>query len=174
MNRKNNKLKAKFIRETFNDERKIKCPVTAEELRIDEDIYHSGDLFKTENGDFIDLEFQEKDFDEEELVKYVELAEDIYEKHQKNVSIYIICPDDINVCVREITIKSEADFTIKIAKVDKNPAEEYINMIKNKIRDGKMINQEEIDMLEMTPLMYNRKERHAIRVEIFKIMNRLI
>ena len=77
-----------------------------------------------------------KDFDENELVKYVEFAENLFEKHHKSVSIYIICPDDINVCVRECEIKSEAFFTIKLAKVNENPARIILSMIKQKIENA--------------------------------------
>ena len=174
MNRRYNKISAKIIREKFNDKRKIECPVSAEELQIDKDVHPGGDIFKTEDGDFIDLELQESDFDEEELVKYVELAEDIYEKHHKAVSIYIICPDNIDVRVREFTIKSEAEFTIKLAKVEENPAEDILNHIKSKIMKGEILNEDDIDALENSPMIYKRKERHDHRVEVFKILNRIL
>lgn len=173
MNENDCKLSAKFIRKTFNDERKIKCRVTAEELQIDEDVYPGGDIFKTEDGDFIDLEFQKKDFDEEELVKYVELTEDIYEKHHRHISIYVVCPNDINVCVREFTIKSEADFTIKLAKIDENPAEYILKKVKRKLRNGETLSEDDIDELENSPMLYKRKDRHAHRLEVFKILNRI-
>ena len=57
----------------------------------------------------IDLEFQMTDFDENELVKYVEFAEALYEKHRKHIHIYIICPNNIYVCVKECKIVSEAE-----------------------------------------------------------------
>lgn len=174
MNSKNNKIRAKIIRERFNDKRRIEGPVSAEELQIDDDVHQGGDIYRTKDGDFIDLEFQEKDFDVEELVKYVELAEDIYEKHHRKVSIYIICPDNINVCVREFPIKSEADFTIKLAKIEEHPAEYILKDVKRKIRNMEMLDENDIDELENSPMMYGRKERHDHRIEVFKIMNKII
>lgn len=73
-------IRTKVIEKTFNDNRKIKYP-TPEHLRaVDDGIYPGGDIFTTEDGELIDLEFQMTDFDEDELVKYVELAEALYEK----------------------------------------------------------------------------------------------
>ena len=91
MNKENIDLRTNVIRKTFNDQRPIKC-LTPEKIReVDEDIYPGGDIFTTDDGEFIDLEFQTTDFDENELVKYVEFAEALYKKHHKPISIYIIC-----------------------------------------------------------------------------------
>lgn len=174
MNKKYNKLKTEFIRETFKDKRKIRCGISAKELQIDESIHQGGDIFITEDGEFIDLEFQERDFDEEELANYVELAEDIYDKHHKPVSIYIICPDNIDVCVREFTIKSEADFTIKLAKVEDNRAEDILNRIKCKMRNREMLDEKDLHDLEILPLICKKNEKKYYRVEVFKIMNRIL
>ena len=95
-------IRENVIKETFNDNRKIVSSVDAEELKIDENIHQGGDIFITSDGDFIDLEFQIQDFTEDELVKYVELAEELSEEYGSEVSIYILCPKDINVCVNQI------------------------------------------------------------------------
>ena len=160
MNKKDYEVRTKIIRETFNDSRRINCSVSADELQIDEYVHKGGDIFKTEEGDFIDLEFQMKDFDECELVKYVEFAENLFEKHQKHVSIYIICPDDINVCVKECEIKSEASFTIKLAKVNENPAKIILNMIKQKIKNNEMLDSEDLHALSMLPVICKKEERN--------------
>ena len=66
MNEKDFKTRIGVIKNTFNDKRKIQCEVK-NDIEIDEGIHQGGDLFKTEDGDFIDLEFQMTDFDEDEL-----------------------------------------------------------------------------------------------------------
>ena len=80
MNKKDFNTRTKIIRETFDDKRAIKCPTPENVRQLDENVYPGGDIFTTEDGDFIDLEFQMEDFDENELVKYVEFAEALYEK----------------------------------------------------------------------------------------------
>ena len=88
MNQKEYLVKTEIIRKTFSDERKIKCQTPTQDLKLDENVHKGGDIFTTEEGEFIDFELQLRDFDEEELTKYVEFSENLYEKHQKHVSVY--------------------------------------------------------------------------------------
>lgn len=173
MNEKDFKIRTKVIRETFNDTRKIKCATPENIRRLDGDIYQGGDIFTTEDGDFIDLELQMDDFDEDELVKYVELAEALYDKHQKHVSIYIICTRDVKVCVKECEIKSEADFTIKLACIHEDPCKIILEGIKNKIRRGDIIDGDDLFALSLLPVMCNSEEKNYYRKEYFKIINRI-
>ena len=69
MNKKDFDLRVNVIQKTFNDMRKIKCSTPKHEREIGEDIYPGGDIFTTEDGEFIDLEFQIDDFDEDERMK---------------------------------------------------------------------------------------------------------
>ena len=83
-------LRKELIRKTFKDKRKIKC-LTPEDVRmLDDDVYPGGEIFTTEDGEFIDLEFQINDFDEVVLAKDVGFSSSLYEKHHKKFSIYII------------------------------------------------------------------------------------
>ena len=173
MNEKDFNIRTKVIRETFNDTRAIKCATPENIRKVDEDIYPGGDIFTTEDGDFIDLEFQTDDFNEDELVKYVELAEALYKKNQRHVSIYIICTNDVNVSVKECEIKSEADFTIKLACIQEDPCKLVLNVIKDKLKNGDLLNGDDIFALSLLPMMCNPKERNYYRKEYFRIMNRI-
>lgn len=172
MKKQDFKIRAKIIQETFNDSRKIKCVTPKKDRIFDEDIYPGGEIFTTENGEFIDLEFQMDDFTVEELVKYIEFAEKLYEKHQKHVSIYLICPDTVNVLVKECEIKSEADFTIKLACINENPAHIILNAIKHRLENG-LFDEEDMHALTMLPLMCKKEDRNYFRNEYFKIINRI-
>ena len=174
MNRTEFDLKTRTIQETFNDTRKIKCITPKHEIMIDEDVHQGGDIFTTEDGELIDFEIQMKDFDEEELSKYVEFAENLYEKHQKHVSVYILCPKNINVTVRECPLKSEADFTIKLACLQDDTCHIILNFIKNKLKNDLALDCDDIKALEMLPIWCNREDRHYFRVESIKIMNRIM
>ena len=173
MNKEDFKIRAKVIREAFDDTRAIKCPTPETVSQLDEDIHQGGDLFTTEDGEFIDLEFQMNDFDERELAKYVEFAEALYEKHERRVSIYIICPKDVNVSVRECEIKSRADFIIRLACIGEDPCKIVLNAIKNKLRDGEMLDGDDLYALSMLHVMCNPKDRKYYLIEYFKIINEL-
>ena len=94
-------MQTKIIQETFNDKRKIRCKLPIDKLQLEDNIHQEGNLFISENNEIIYLELQLTDFTEDELVKYVELAEALYEKKNCHVSIYIICPNTIDICVKE-------------------------------------------------------------------------
>lgn len=172
MDKKDFYLKTKLIREEFKDKREIKC-VTPKHIRqLDSNVHQGGDIFTTEDGEFIDLEFQLVDFDEEELVKYVEFAEHLYEKHHKKVSIYLLCPRSVDVLVSEFDIVSDADFTIKLSCSRKDPCELILQGIKEKIRRTHCIDKEELDILKNLPMICDRKNRTRVRLECFKLVNR--
>ena len=59
MNKKDFDIRTKIIRETFNDERPIKCQTPEDVRRLDDGIHPGGDIFTTEDGEFIDFEFQD-------------------------------------------------------------------------------------------------------------------
>ena len=166
--------KVEIIHKTFNDTRKIRCLAPEHEVRLDEDVYPGGVIFKTEDGEYIDLEFQLEDFDEAELVKYVDFAENLYEKHGKGVSVYLLCPDNINVLVREFEIKSDADFTIRLARIGSDPYQVALDAIKMKAQQGEVLDCDDRKMLDNIPLMCDRKDRNYFRLECFKIKNRYL
>lgn len=168
------KIRVGIIEKTFNDPRKIKCLTPEKDRELPEHIYRGGDIFTTEEGEFIDLEFQIDDFNEYELAKYIELAEAMYEKHKKRISIYILCPNNVNICVREMEIPSESDFTIKLACIDENPAHTILNAIKSKMKRGTMLDRDDIEVLKTLPLICEKAERNYFRIECLKIMNRIV
>ncbi|WP_458455767.1 hypothetical protein [Methanobrevibacter sp.] len=149
MNKQDFEIKAKIIRETFNDERKINYPICENY----ENIYGAENIFTTEDGQLIDLELFIGDFREEELKRYVELAENLYEKTEKHVSIYIICPDVTRIYVKECEIQSKANFTIKLACFNENPIQLILNVIQDKLKKGEMLDEDDIFALMMIPLI---------------------
>lgn len=166
-------IRKKVIEETFNDKRNIKCALSKDELNIPSHIHQEGEIFKTEDGEFIILEFQLKDFTVDELVKYVELAECLYEQHGKYVTIYLICPKNINVCVRECDIKSRAGFTIKLACIQEDPLQVVLNSIKSKIRYEGFLDGDDLHALAILPDMCKKEDRKYYLKEYLKIINML-
>lgn len=173
MDKKKFDIKANVIKETFDDKRQILSSISAEELDLNEKIHHGGDFFITSDGEFIDLEFQQEDFTEAELAKYVELAEELYEISGKAVSVYLICPREINVDVREFDIKSNSTFNIKLACIPKDSCEVILNGIKAKIKANEMLDENDLEALAMLPEKCKKEEKRYYLSEYFKIMNRL-
>lgn len=173
MNKKEFDLRKKVIQKTFNDDRKIKYPTPQHLRAVDGGIYPGGDIFTTEDGDLIDLEFQITDFDEDELVKYVELAEALYEKNHCHISIYIICPNRTNVCVKECEIMSHAEFTIKLACVEEDPCKIILNAIKAKVKNHELLDGDDLHALSMLQVMCRKEDRNYYRREYFKIINKI-
>ncbi|WP_407377352.1 hypothetical protein [Methanobrevibacter sp.] len=173
MRKQDFEIRTKIIGEVFDDTRPIKCSVDINELNLPEHIHSEGNFFLTHDCEFIDLEFQFNPFSEHELVKYVELAEELYEKSKKEVSIYIICPKDVPVYVNESEIMSDATFKIKLAVGEISICKLILDFIKAKIRNNEKLTNEDIMHLKKLPLICRKEERHYYRIETFKIINRL-
>jgi hypothetical protein len=173
MDEKDFNIRAKVIKEIFGDESKIVASVDAEELDIDRNIHQGGDIFITSDGKFIDLEFQTVDFTPEELAKYVEFAEELYEKYGKNISVYLICPNNINVYLREFEIPSKSDFTIKLACIPEDPCEIILNGIKTKIEDDEILDKDDLNLLGELHDMCEKKDKKYYLTQYIKIVNRL-
>ena len=174
MNKKDFDIRTKIIRETFNDDRPIKCQTPEDVRKLDEGVHPGGDIFTTENGEFIDFELQLNDFDEAELTKYIEFAENLYEKHHKHVSVYLLCPKNVDVSVRECTIKSESDFTIKLACSQEDPCHLILNGIKNKLKNNEILDGDDLHALAVLPVMCEKEERNYFRLEYLKIINQYL
>ena len=77
----------------------------------------------------------------------------------------------MNICVKECEIKSESDFTIKLAAIEENPAHMLLNIIKNKLSKGEILDSEDLHALSMMPIICKKEERNYFRKEYFKIIN---
>lgn len=173
MNEYNLDTKKKIIRETFSDVRPIKCITPKQDMKLDMSIPLEGDLFITEMGEFIYLEFYEYDFAEDDLVKFVELAEALYEKNQKKVTIYVVCLETSRVWVKECEIRSKADFSIRLAKSNENQAKQILDSIKMKLKTERHLDSDDIEMLKMLPDICQKEERSYFLREYFRIISRI-
>lgn len=171
MNQKDFEKQKKIIREKFNEPRKIKCISSKDATGVDDGICNGGDIFATEDEELIYLDYHLVDFDVVELAKYIELAENLYEKYGKKVNICLICPRTVNVTVRECPIKSDSDFSIKLYCSQEDPCEVILEGIKSKIRNNALLTRRDISELEMLPVICNRKDRNYYRVESLRIIN---
>lgn len=166
-------LRCNVIKKVFNDNRKIIREISENERKLPSNVYQGGDLFETEDGEIISFELQIVDFNVDELVKYVELAEELYEEYETPISIYILCSKNVKIQVKECEIISEANFTIRLATSEEDIAKIILEIIKNKMNNGKKITQEDIDILKMLPMICDVKNRNYFRKEHFKIINQI-
>lgn len=163
-----------IIKEVFDEKRKIIGFAPQEMTEIKKECYKGGDIFITENGEIIDLEYQLNDFDENELAKYIELAEELYKINNVTISIYILCPDTVKILTPEYTIPSQASFNIKLACFDGSPIYDIIYQIKEKIDKNIRISNEDIHTLFMIPLYCPEKDRKNLRIECLRLLNRAL
>lgn len=119
-----------LIRKAFKDYRQIIEETPKEIRKVDPQFYQGGTVFTTEDGEFIDLEIQTRDYDIEDHVNYIEFAEALYEKYKKRVNVYVYCSPAIKINIKLYEIPSEADFKIKLAQVQNDS---MISRLKTKI-----------------------------------------
>lgn len=174
MNNKKITQEIQIIKEAFNEKRKIIDYAPQEMIKVSEDCYDGGDIFITEDGELIDLEYQINDFDEAELVKYIELAEELYEKNNVKISIYVLCPNMINITAPEVPIKSDATFNIKLARFEGNPVYDMLYHIKEKVDKHILLDEEDFNTLLMIPMIGPKKDRKNLRIECFRLINRAL
>ncbi|MBR0271984.1 MAG: hypothetical protein IJQ68_08365 [Methanobrevibacter sp.] len=169
MNENNLDIEIRIMKEAFDETRTI-VGYAPEEMKTNNNTPHNGDLFITDGGELISLEYQMIDFDENELARYVELAEELYEKNNVAISIYVLCPNTIQVTAPECVIKSEATFNIKLACFAPNPAYDALYHIKEKVDKKIRLDEKDLDILSAIPMMGPKEDRKKLRVECFKII----
>ena len=151
---------SKIIRELFQDDRNGL-------IQLDE----QGHLFQTGDNEIIYLDLLMEDFTSDALADKVEEVERLYDEFGKTINLYLICPTNIHVLVREFEIKSKADFCIKIAQTDLDPCNMVLNTIKTKIANNETLGEDDIQALQLLPVMCEPSQRKMMRREVFRIMN---
>ena len=159
-----------IIKEAFDEKRKIIGYAPREMVAAADENCKGGDIFITENNELIVLDYQMTDFDEVELVNYIELAEKLFEINEVLISIYIICPNTINITVPECSIKSTANFTIKLASMQPNPAYESLYNIKEKVDKKIKLTDKDLETLSRIPMEVAEKDKRNIRIECLRLL----
>lgn len=174
MSRENLILNEELIKETFNEDVKLKIEIPESERCLNEDQFITGDLFESIDGKLVKVCYHFTDFTPTELAKFSEYAEELYAEYGKEVTIYIICHKNINVCVKECEIYSEADFSIKLIMVDADPAVFTYGKIRWKFDNGIPLDSNDLFLLKRLPVICERKNRKFFREEYFRIMNKIL
>jgi len=140
---------------------------------LQENINGSGETFKTQNGEIIYFELQFEEFNIDELVRYTSIMETLYEKYKVHCTACILCADGVRVTVKEMPIKSEADFTIKLAQTNMSPCDVVLEVVKTKMKNGELLDVDDVHALQMIPMMCPKDKRDYYRAQVFGILNEI-
>lgn len=151
----------KLIKDMFRDDRKMN--------KI-KNLYNT---YETNDNEIVAIRLHIGDFTAESLAEYTEEAENLYFKFNKTVNLYIAMDKTGEVKVTEHSIKSEADFTIKLGQINVDPCKVLLDKIKQKIENN-TYEQQDIEMLQLTPLFAKEENRTEIRTEVFKLLEMIL
>lgn len=155
----------KTIQHIFNENREIN-PTPLPKIE-----QAHGEAYKTKNNEIIYCEIQIEDFTIDELVRYTHIMETLYEQYKTPCTAYIITTQGVEIKVKEMPIKSEADFTIKLAQTDISSCEIVLDAIKTKMKNGELLNENDIEALQMIPMVCNPKDKDYYRKQVFQILS---
>lgn len=110
------------------------------------------------------------DFGPEELADVVDIAEKLYFSTEKPVILCLAMDRHCRILVKEMSIKSEADFSIKLAHLDMY--EVALDVIRKKIEEG-TADQVDIKVLAGLPMTVARENRKKVRIECFKLISEI-
>lgn len=150
-----------LIKNMFRDNRELK------EIK---EIYNG---FETEDNEIIVINLHMGDFTSESLADYTEEAEELYDKYQKTINLYIAMDKCGEIKVTEHSIKSHADFKIKLGQINLDPCRVLLDKIKFKIENNSYT-QEDIEMLQLTPLFANKENKKEVRAEVFELLEMIL
>lgn len=151
--------KIDIIRDVFQDNRRM--------FEIEEELFVLAD----EPG-VVRVSMHFGDFTPESLAEITEEAEELYERFG-NVPVfsYIVLDRYSNVTVAEHKIVSEADFTIKVAKVQGDPIAMAFKMIEERIAN-RQITERDINMLHILPMMADKGQRKSVRAKASELLTK--
>lgn len=108
------------------------------------------------------------DFGPEELADMVDIAEKLFDTLEKPVILCLAMDRNNRVTVKQMPIKSHADFTIKLAVLDMYKI--ALETIREKIANG-TADDADRQVLEMMPMTVHDDVRKEVRKECFELLN---
>lgn len=130
-------------------------------------------VFETNDNEIVALRLHLGDFTPESLADYTEEAEELYDRFNKAINIYVAMDKNGQITVSEHTIKSEADFTIKLGQTNIDTCKTLLDEIKQKIKN-KSYEQKDIDILQLIPIFAKQEDRKKIRTEVFELLEMIL
>lgn len=128
------------------------------------------DKYKTEDNQIVVIKIHEGDFTPKKLAEYVEFCEETYDKYEVLINLYVVMDPQGKITVKQMDIKSYADFTIKLACGKKDPCLIALETIGRRIADG-IATQEDYESLKLLPLQCKKEERLFFRQKTLELLN---
>lgn len=147
-----------ILKETFQ---------VTEEVKENNDIYMDCDALFDGEEHTVAMKAILGDFGPSELADAVETAEILYDKLEKPVLLCLGMSAENRVTVKEMSIKSHADFTIRLAVVDFYRI--AIERTKERIANG-TANEIDKEALKAMPMTVPKRMRKAVREECFALL----
>lgn len=147
-----------ILKETFQ---------VTEEVKENKDIYMDCDALFDGEEHTVAMKAILGDFGPSELADAVETAEILYDKLEKPVLLCLGMGSENRVTVKEMSIKSHADFTIRLAVVDFYRI--AIERTKERIANG-TANEIDREALKVMPMTVPKHMRKAVREECFALL----
>lgn len=145
-------------------------------FNVNEEMTENKEIFSDCDGLFdgeistIALKSIHGDFGPEELADAVDIAEKLYFSLNKPVILCLTMDSNNKVLVKEMSIKSEADFSIKLAC--DNPYEIALKNIEKSIEMG-TYDELDIRLLNELPIYAPEGERKRIRTECLRLLSKI-
>lgn len=158
-----------IIKSKYKDNRKITGYATGQIQGIAKKHEIYGDVFETQENELISLDIIDEDFDKKQLEKYKKYGEELYEKSQKLVSIYILCVKQATNKLNSDEIKFNGKLLFKIDKMDYSYNYKIFRImsefVKNKVKFGR----DDLIVLSMIPKMGPSEDLRYMRIECLKL-----
>lgn len=149
-----------IIRNSFKDKRDM--------FEINKNLF-----LLTKEAGLVKFQFYFGDITPEVLAEITEECETLWKEYGLPIFHYSMLDSKSRVTVPEGTIKSEADFTIKVAMMKEDPISIMLKIIEEKINENS-ITEMDINALHIIPMMADENKKTETKIKTEELLNRII
>ena len=157
----------------FGDFREIDGKASDEIQSIAKKHGIDAEIYKTKNNELISYGITKENFGNSELEKYRIYGEELYEKSEKEVSIYILGSPHAKFNVTK-ELESEAKLKINVSLMDYTGTYETFRHIENLVKNRKKLDKEDLFALKMIPAMCPPEDKRYLRLECLKLWKTIV
>lgn len=162
-----------LIENIFGDYREIVGKASNEIQKIARKHEIPAEIYQTRNDEFISLSMIKNDFGNKELDKYQRYGEELYEKTNTEVSIYILGSPHVKLKVTK-EIKSTAPITINLSIIEYSSAYDTLRHIQGLVENHEKLDNDDLNALKMIPHMGPPEDKRNLRIECLKLWKIII
>ena len=162
-----------LIETIFGDFREIDGKASDEIQSISKKHEIEADIYKTKNNELISYGLTNEDFGNNELKKYKEYGEELYEKSGKEVCIYILGLPHIKFNATN-DFETPAKIKINISLMEYNSTYETLRHIKSLVENRQKLDSDDLFALKMIPTMGPPEDKRFLRIECLKLCKTIV